>query len=80
MKGWLRSLWAGVAALFEHHAFLTPQQADYLALKADWEAVGGDLWYAIRELQADRGAHSLEAKHLAHNQEDDGSTPSGPTT
>ncbi len=26
------------------------------------------------------GAHSLEVKHLAHNQEDDGSTPSGPTT
>lgn len=25
-------------------------------------------------------AHSLEAKHLAHNQEDDGSTPSGLTT
>ena len=28
-----------------------PEQADYLALRSDWEAVGRDMWYALGEFE-----------------------------
>jgi hypothetical protein len=52
---------AGTAALvdfgntlFEYNVSLTPQQADYFAIKNDWAAVGIDLRRAIAELEASR--------------------------
>ena len=50
------SFWAGPAslfdfgnALFEYNISLTPEQANFLALRADWRAVGDDLRHAIKE-------------------------------
>lgn len=55
------SFLGGVAALvdfgntlFVYNESVTPEQADYFAVKSDWVAVGNDLRRAIRELEADR--------------------------
>lgn len=55
------SFWAGTAALMDfgntllvYNESRTPGEADYLAMKSDWVAVGNHLRDAIRELEADR--------------------------
>jgi hypothetical protein len=55
------SFFAGAAALmdfgntlFVYNESVTPEQADYFAVKSDWVAVGNDIRRAIRELEADR--------------------------
>jgi hypothetical protein len=55
------SFWAGTAALmdfgntlFVYNESLTPEQADYFAIKSDWVAVGNHVRRAIEELGADR--------------------------
>ena len=52
------SVLGGVASLFDfanslslYNVSLTPEQADFLATKADWLAVGDDLRAALRELE-----------------------------
>lgn len=52
------SFWAGTASIFDfantqllYNVSMTPEQADYFAMKTDWRAVGDDLRRAIRELQ-----------------------------
>jgi len=35
----------------EFNTSLTPEQADALALRSDWHAVGDDLWQAYSELR-----------------------------
>ena len=40
--------------LFVYNESVTPEQADYFAMKSDWVAVGNDLRRAIKELEADR--------------------------
>lgn len=52
------SFWAGTASLldftnslFLYNSSLTPEQADYFAMKADWQAVGNDLRRAVKELE-----------------------------
>lgn len=49
------SLWSGLARLLDlrasfdvYNEALTPAQADVLALRSDWQAVGSDLWKAVR--------------------------------
>ena len=34
--------------LFVYNESLTPSQADYLAMKADWATIGNDLRYALQ--------------------------------
>ncbi len=50
------SFWGGLAqvldlgdTMFEYNVSLTPEQADYFAMKADWLAVGMDLRHALAE-------------------------------
>lgn len=43
----------------------TPRQADYLALKSDWVAVGYDLRRAIKELDADKGMRPITSEQEA---------------
>ena len=49
-------------ALFEYNVSLTPQQANYLATKADWRAVGDDLRFAITEIGADKEGVTVGAE------------------
>ncbi len=56
----LPSFWTGLAqvldlgnTLFDYNESLTPAQADYLAMKADWLAIGIDLRRALAEAGVD---------------------------
>ena len=42
LEGWARVFDVG-DTLTEYNRSLTPEQADYLAMRADWMAVGDDL-------------------------------------
>ena len=46
---------------------LTVQQADCLAVKSDWMAVGDELRRAIRELGADRGMGIITSEQAARS-------------
>jgi len=55
------SFLAGAASLMDfgntllaYNESVTPEQADYLATKCDWVAVGDDLRRAVKQLEADR--------------------------
>ena len=55
------SFLGGVATLMDfgntllvYNESVTPEQADYFAVKSDWVAVGNDLRRAIKKLEADR--------------------------
>ena len=54
---------AGVSA--EFNSSLTPAQADALALRSDWFAVGADLWSAVNEEQLQLPSQNDESKKEA---------------
>lgn len=39
--------------LNEYNSSMTPEQADALALRSDWSAVGQDMWQAIEAFEND---------------------------
>lgn len=50
----------GVASIFdfgstliEYNYFQTPEKADFIALKSDWQAVGDSIRYAMRKMDED---------------------------
>ena len=62
------SFWEGVArildfgnVLTEYNKSLTPQQADALAMRADWVTVGEDIQSAADTLFKDSGQESARA-------------------
>lgn len=48
LEGLARTIDLG-ATLDEYNSSITPEQADFLALKNDWEVVGEDIAYAIEK-------------------------------
>jgi hypothetical protein len=48
--------------LSEYNQSLTPREADYLALKSDWAAVGEDLWRAFDAIESEMGASLAHAQ------------------
>jgi hypothetical protein len=51
--------------LCEYNQSLTPQQADYLALRSDWLAIAGDLRNAMQEADVP-ARHKQDARALTH--------------
>ncbi len=66
------SFWEGMGRLFDFGGTLsqynfseTPEQADSLAIRSDWMAIGGDISAAIRSFEAKSCAQETAEKILA---------------
>ena len=54
IEGVARTLDLG-GTLQEYNSSMTPEQADFLALRADWWTIGEDFWSATDEVTAEAG-------------------------
>ena len=58
LEGVARALDVG-NTLTEYNSSITPEQADWLALQADWRIVGEDLRYSLKQAANDLGRDAV---------------------